>query len=315
MKTDHDNIIDIVDSRTNDDRPVETPVISIEKVSAKSNPISEKNSRSAKTYLYALIGCILIIIALAGTAWHYRYDLLSPKVPVSFTDTEMLERMATPYSPSVSGTVHTSDSVLGVAMDFFSLDGLKASLEKSIPNPADSTLVLFMRSADYKPDNSVIGSLVLDGQKHKVGNNATRPAYMAITKEGRPLVGVSLSDRVMNKIAGQEGSFFRQYLLLSAGELPEKFQLHGKVERAAIGRMPDDRLYYVITRNPETMYDFADAMREYGFIDALYLTGGNSYSYHRDADGTAHTDSATLSKIEKYSHSDPPAPFLVFRNR
>lgn len=315
MKTDPDNIIDISESSATDNRPVETPVITIEKDQEKTADTRPARPRSIRRYRLALIGCILVMAVLAAAAWRYRYELLSPDVPVSFSDKEMLARIDTPYTPSAPGTTHTSDSVLGVAMDFFSLDGLRASLEPEVPDTADSSLVLFMRSADYRPDNSVIGSIVIDGAIHKDLSRASRPAYLAISNEGKPLVGVSLSDRVMNKMADDGGSFFRQYLLLSAGELPEKFHLHGKVERAAIGRTPDDRLFYICTRHPETMYDFADALREYDFSDAIYITGGNSYSFHRDMDGTSHADSALRSKTEKYSRSAPPAPFLVFRNK
>ncbi|MDE6298994.1 MAG: phosphodiester glycosidase family protein, partial [Muribaculaceae bacterium] len=109
------------------------------------------------------------------------------------------------------------------------------------------------------------------------------------------------------------GSFFRQYVLLGDGELPPAFDLHGKVERAAIGRMVDGKLYYVVSRHKETMYDFADALREYGFTDAVYITGGNNYSFYRSPDGTTRINDETLSKIEKYSSTPPPAPLLVFR--
>ena len=62
------------------------------------------------------------------------------------------------------------------------------------------------------------------------------------------------------------------------------------------------------------MYDFADALREYGFTDAVYLTGGNSYAFHRSPDGVTHIPEATKEKIEKYRSTSPIAPMLVFRN-
>jgi hypothetical protein len=36
------------------------------------------------------------------------------------------------------------------------------------------------------------------------------------------------------------------------------------------------------TRNKETLWDFADALREYGFIDAIYITGGTADVYRCD---------------------------------
>lgn len=312
MKTDHDNIITIDDSESVDTRHVEKPVISIERVSDKSTHI---HSRGVVFYRIAITTCIFIIAVLALIAWHYRYELSTPNIPLSFSDKEMLNQIDAPFSPSACGTIHTRDSVLGVAFDLFSLDGLRASLETSLPDTADQSLVLFMRSADYRADGHVIGSLVVDGVKISDTERKSRVAYMAITNDGKPLIGISISDRVMNRIAETGGSYFRQYVLLSAGELPDKFQLHGKVERAAIGRTSDNRLYYILTRHAETMYDFADALREYGFSDAIYITGGNSYSFYRDDNGKTHSDSAVLSKIEKYSNIESTIPFLVFRNR
>lgn len=77
--------------------------------------------------------------------------------------------------------------------------------------------------------------------------------------------------------------------------------------------MADGTLYYIVTRHKETMYDFADAMREYGVVDAIYITGGNSYLFHRDSNGNVCMTDNTRSKISKYSESTPPAPLLVFR--
>ena len=50
-----------------------------------------------------------------------------------------------------------------------------------------------------------------------------------------------------------------------------RFYLHGKVERRAIGRI-SDQLYFIATRHKETLWGFADALREYGFIDAIYIS-------------------------------------------
>jgi hypothetical protein len=82
------------------------------------------------------------------------------------------------------------------------------------------------------------------------------------------------------------------------------------VERCAIGRIAD-RLYYVTTRHKETMWSFADALREYGFIDAIYITGGDDYSYYRDREGVRHD----IHNIADYPHKKwaDIIPWLVFR--
>jgi len=86
--------------------------------------------------------------------------------------------------------------------------------------------------------------------------------------------------------------------------------LHGKVERRAIGRL-GDRIYYIATRHKETLWDFADALREYGFIDAIYITGGADYVFYRDKNGVRHD----IGNPADYPHKawKGVAPWLVFR--
>ncbi len=51
--------------------------------------------------------------------------------------------------------------------------------------------------------------------------------------------------------------------------------------------------------------DFADALREYGFIDAIYLTGGsNEDTFYRDLNGDIHG---------KPNWKDKPWNLLLFK--
>ena len=202
---------------------------------------------------------------------------------------------------------------MGVAFDMYSLSGLRGSLEAEIPDTADRSLVLFMRSADYHPDGSIEGSFVMDGRRLKSKSRIERSGYVALSSEGRPVIGISSSDKVAEEMEDTKGDFFRQFVLLGDGELPRNFYLHGKVERSAIGRMADGSLHYIRTRHKETMYDFADALREYGIVDAVYITGGNSYDFFRTTDGRACVSEKLKEKLEKYKTDTLPTPLLVFR--
>ena len=85
---------------------------------------------------------------------------------------------------------------------------------------------------------------------------------------------------------------------------------NGKVERRAIGRI-NDQLYFIATRHKETLWDFADALREYGFIDAIYITGGADYVFYRSKDGVRHD----IGDTADYPHEKWKGiiPWLVFR--
>ena len=85
---------------------------------------------------------------------------------------------------------------------------------------------------------------------------------------------------------------------------------NGKVERRAIGCI-EDQLFHIATRHKETLWDFADALREYGFLDAIYITGGADYVFYRDRDGIRHD----IGDVAEYPHTKWKgiAPWLVFR--
>ena len=236
-------------------------------------------------------------------------------MPVAVTDEENIAKLREPFAPTALGTVKTTDSVLGVTFDMYSLDGLRASLESQMPDTADNSVVLFFRSSDYLPDSTAIGTLIINGKEISDKRNAHRNGYVAVSAQGKPVIGVSKHKKTSDFIKETGGSFFRQFLLVSDSELPASFRLHGKVERAAIGRMVDDSLYYIVSRDKESMYDFADALREYGFVDAIYITGGNAYSFSRGTDGSVSAPESVKEKIGKYSNRRLAAPLLVFRNK
>ena len=57
----------------------------------------------------------------------------------------------------------------------------------------------------------------------------------------------------------------------------KQFALKGTVLRRALARKPGyATAYYVETVNKESLYDFAEALADYGFIDAVYLTGAET---------------------------------------
>lgn len=94
------------------------------------------------------------------------------------------------------------------------------------------------------------------------------------------------------------------------GNYSDFVQTNGKVERRAIGRI-NDQLYFIATRHKETLWDFADALREYGFIDAIYITGGADYVFYRTKDGVKHD----IGNPAEYPQKKWKGiiPWLVFR--
>ena len=248
--------------------------------------------------------CCMAAVFVGYQLWNYYYNI---GVSVSVTPEQNIEKLQKPVRQEAPEVVMTSDSILGVAMDFYAIHGLKASIEFEEPDTADTSVYLYCRSADHKADSTYIGSLVVNGEERQ--SDTHRLAYMAMLG-GNSVIGISRSEKVKDFVQERGGSFFRQFILVSDGTIPGRFFLHGKVERRAVGRI-GDQLYYIATRHKETLWDFADALREYGFIDAIYITGGADYVFCRDKNGIRHD----IGDAADYPHTKwkDIVPWLVFR--
>ena len=290
----------------------EVPIIIIERdeqpqskeIVTKVVAPSKKQKWLKRFLALAVVGC-MIVAAIAGYYfWNYYYNI---GVSVSVSPEQNIEKLQKPVKKEIPEVVMTSDSILGVAMDFYAIHGLKASIEFEEPDTADTSVFLYSRCADHTASGDYLGSLVAEGVEKQ--NDRSRLGYMAMA-DGNMVIGISRSEKVKDYVLERGGSFFRQFILVSNGMIPSRFFLHGKVERRAIGRI-DNQLYYIATRHKETLWDFADALREFGFIDAIYITGGNDYVFYRDKEGIRHD----LGDTSDYPHTKwkEIIPWLVLR--
>lgn len=303
MEKDKDIII-------NEQHP-EVPIIIIERdeeeVVAKT---VGKKTRLSQRMSYAIMAIALLAICFISLAaykyWAY-YNRLG--ISISVTPKENIEKLKRKTANGTPEVVMSTDSILGVALDIYAIHNVQGTIEFQEPDTTDASVYLYCRSVDFTADGRYLGSLAANGKEYAASNH--RLGYMAMAN-GNNVIGFSRDEDVMDYTIEKGGSYFRQFVLVSNGELPPRFYLHGKVERCAIGRIAD-RLYYITTRHKETLWSFADALREYGFIDAIYITGGDDYSYYRDREGVRHD----IHDIADYPHKKwaDIIPWLVFRKQ
>ncbi len=289
----------------------EKAVITIEEDEKESPITTEKKSKWHK-WLWmiacALVSLLVCIMLYGGwRAYNYYYNI---GVPISVTPEENIQKLALPHKKGKPNITLTSDSILGVALNMYHLENLQAELTLTEPDSTDKSVLMYSRCADHTSDGKYLGSLVMRGKE--LASDVSRLGYCAMAN-GNIVLGISRSDKVKDYVEEKGGSFFRQFILVSNGVLPPKFQLHGKVERRALARTSDDHLYYIETRHPETLWDFADALREYGFVDAIYITGGKCYSYYRSADGKFNAIGDSTEHIKK--QYEKIVPWIVFKAR
>lgn len=285
----------------------ETPVITIESINMP------KRGRTAVWVLSMVAALLAVCLTCVAGYWYYR-RYVNIGIPTSIKSEQniaKLQRKAGAVTPEV---IMTSDSILGVALNFYEIRGLKAEISFEEPDVTDADVYLYSRCADqtsYDAEtNQYLGSLVVEGEE--LQSDVCRLGYCAMAN-GNVVIGIARDEKVKDYVQEQGGSFFRQFILVSNHTLPSRFFLHGKVERRGLGRKGDS-LFYIETRHKETMWDFADALREYGFVDAIYITGGDDWSFYRTADGTAHG----IGGVRKHEDKRKGAglvPWLVFRKR
>ena len=252
------------------------------------------------------------MMAAFGYRYYRRY--INIGVPVSVTSKENIGKLEIPPVCEMPEVVKSSDSILGVAINMYQLIGLKAEITFTEPTVDDTDVYLYSRCCDqtsYDPEtNRYLGSLVQNGKELQSDNS--RLGYCAMANDNI-VIGIARDEKVKDYCIEQKGSFFRQFILVSDGVLPGRFYLHGKVERRALARM-GKKLFYVESKGKETMWDFADALREYGFIDAIYITGGTDYCFYRTADGTVH-DIGDKDKHPDGHKGKGIVPWVVFKKR
>ena len=183
-----------------------------------------------------------------------------------------------------------AEDIANVKLKIYRLDNLKAHFADTVPDYADSTIYLVTRSSDYKiigDKKEIIGDYIVDGEVAAKSN--WRAGFMAIV-DGNVQIGIDRSSKIANYVKKHNGSMFRQLALVSANiSCDNQFILRGKVTRCAYARDRQGKLYFIETVEPETLSGFADALIEYGFIDAVYITGGSQPNlFYRTEDGTAH---------------------------
>lgn len=232
------------------------------------------------------LACILVLLVMFYAG---RHILHSKEFVQSRTADDVITALARPMNGN-AGITPLSEELMGVKLRIYKLDGLKAHFADTVPDYTDSTIYLVTRSSDYKLVNDrkeIIGDFIVNGKVLKKSN--WRAGFMAII-DGNAQIGVDRNQKIFNHVQEHAGSMFRQLALVSAGTRCDKqFILKGKVSRCAYARNRAGEMFFIETVNPETLYGFADALIEYGFTDAVYITGGSQPNlFYRTEEGTAH---------------------------
>ncbi|WP_300762256.1 phosphodiester glycosidase family protein [uncultured Parabacteroides sp.] len=245
---------------------------------------SPRKCRSSKKLWIG--GLVLCAVFLAGYSVWFLSGV-ETECAVEEATPEMERSVVSPVdslsreTPSVALFV---DSINDVKMQIYALNGLSAGLSFDMPDQGDTAVFLVVQAADIRRDNGgIVGDFVLRGEQLARGKR--KSGYCAVLG-GQVVLGLETGDEMLDRCVRQKGDFFRQYPLVMNGEIQEN-QLKGKALRRALARQAG-RLYFVASCNRESIYDFAEALADLGFSEALYLVGGSSYGWWREEGKKVH---------------------------
>lgn len=246
----------------------------------------------SKRYVFATIASVVVLtFGFLAIKYYYKhyYWAVDFDYPLSRSCRQIIDDLQKSISEKNQNNSFKVDSIDGVPMHMLDLKGLKAEIAEQIPSDSDSTVVLVTQAWDYYLDDNkqyhYLGEFIKDGKQ--IRNGKGRAGFVMITDKGWQ-IGISQSDSITDYVIGQHGSMFRQFALVSAGQICLKqFALKGKVHRRALARKPGySTAFYIETLNKESLYDFAEALSDYGFVDAIYLTGGDgNKTYYNNGNG------------------------------
>lgn len=140
--------------------------------------------------------------------------------------------------------------------------------------------MLLFQAADIRADNKkIVGAFVLRGKPLSWG--LSKKGYCGIIGD-QVTIGVADNSPLFEQATEVGGYFFRQYPLVSNGELVEN-ELKSQSTRRGLCEL-EGKVVVVETFTPESLHDFSQALVDIGTTNAIYLVGSAAIGWHRNLD-------------------------------
>lgn len=241
--------------------------------------------KSRKIYLWLCATLVLILISVLCTWLYLRHNasMLAPdSESVMAGDTLSVETLR--YNKNTGPVyVNTCDTTINdIPLRIFSPVGGHMELFVGHNPGKDSNVILAVHAADLRGDDGTpAGAFVYKGELIAKGHS--KYGFCAILN-GEVSIGRQIETPLFERTIEQNGSFFRQYSIVSNGKLmtvPPK----GKAVRRALC-LKDSTFLVVESYTAESYHDFSLALQDMGVSEALALVGGNAAVIWRDKKGS-----------------------------
>lgn len=195
-----------------------------------------------------------------------------------------------PYEKEVHETISSNASVAvadttinDIPLRIITPNGSRMELYMGRFPERDSHVMLAVQAADIRGDmDKPTGAFVYKGELIAKGHS--KYGFCAII-DGEVTLGRSCETPLLERAINSNGSFFRQYALVSKGKLTE-IPPKGKAIRRALC-LTGGKLQIIETTDRESYHDFSQALVDIGVEEALGLVGGEALIKYLHPDGTA----------------------------
>jgi hypothetical protein len=252
----------------------------------------------------------LLVLAVLVGAW-FLYRHFKPAEPAG----QAAESIAVPVdnpAPTASSTTVRSwldiaaDTVNDVPLTILTPHHLVPELTLTRPAETDNTCYVVVQAADIgQGDYGIVGDYVLRGQQ--LAHGVRKQGYCAIIG-GNLSIGMGADTPLLGQAISEKGYFFRQYPLVSNGQAIDN-RPKGKSVRRALG-IRNGEVAMAISGERESFHDFAQALADAGFSDAIYLVGSDGAYCRYRGDGKP-----TVAAQESAPDPESGTNYLVWRSR
>lgn len=278
------------------------------------NNVSPNSGNKRPKWLFAIIAA-LIVIGLV--AWFVSRKNNTPQPVIEETVFEPIEieeeHTDTIVVPAVmeepideKAYVEISDTVVNdITLRMYAPVNARLTLHVGDIDIADSTIVYCAQAADIRRDNGrIVGGYVLKGEPLAWGR--AKKGFCAIINDSIT-VGMAENTSLFEKATEKGGYFFRQFPLVSDGQMVEN-QSRGKSKRRSLCEY-QDRIVVIESLSRESFHDFSEALADFGVKNAIYLVGSTAYSYAVLENGKA------VVSGDEYSNPPEFINFIVWRKK
>lgn len=266
-----------------------------------SDPKSNKRSSSKHKKIIIAIGIIILLIITAVSVRSLMTGNIAV-TPISSENTviqsEQKENTLSQKNIQIGFMEVLEETVNDVPMFIYIPRDAYPVLSLNRPTRTDSSIVFIAQAADIRADNQeIVGDFVLEGKQ--LAHGRRKEGFCAII-DNKITISMAAETNLLSEAIEKKGYFFRQYPLVHQS-LAIDNKPKGKAIRRALG-IRNGQVMIVESRSRESFHDFAQALADNNFTEAVYLVGETAFGWYRDKAGVITTFGAEREALPTTSY-------------